>query len=398
MKRTTRDQAAGWSFAPLAVTAAIILASLVLDFTVLAPFAPLRGSLYGATLIAVVYASYRGGVRIATLAAFMGSVFAVWQYVGLVDVFPVLSDRVLLAASVVLITAVTAYITGRLSDEAAKAIAAAQRLASELRGVNRDLSEANRSLRAANESLDAFAHVVSHDLKEPIRATLAYAEELRAAGESELSPENRDLLRRTVHSAERLEQLTKALIAVSRTDVLDPSAPEVRDLSLAEIVSLPDAAARFEHVARERHARIEPTGGPNVRLPPAIACQIFGNFILNGVRHNSAPDPHIRLTAIVSPEDPRFVEVRVEDNGRGFPEAAMGELAFPGRSGASLVERGLGMTIAARWIFRLGGRVWIERSEALGGGCVRFTLPGSASGPLNNGQPGQPTPHATTTR
>src|SRR5207248_1935004 len=63
------------------------------------------------------------------------------------------------------------------------------RLANELRARGDELERTNQRLRTINSELEAFTHVVSHDLKEPLRTLQAYSSLLAEEHAARLGPD-----------------------------------------------------------------------------------------------------------------------------------------------------------------------------------------------------------------
>src|SRR3982751_2490769 len=78
-----------------------------------------------------------------------------------------------------------------------------------------ELKRQAHELARSNADLQQFAHAVSHDLQEPLRAISSYAQLLsRRCGE--LDPTANEFLEFIVHGAQRMSALIKGLLAYSR--------------------------------------------------------------------------------------------------------------------------------------------------------------------------------------
>lgn len=225
---------------------------------------------------------------------------------------------------------------------------------------------ANASLARANESLTAFTYVVSHDLKEPVRAIDVYLNLLREEHGAALPPDALDLVDRASLATRRLSALLKGLLDLSRVDRMDLQRERV---SVGEVLESDACRGVYEDLLRERAGVLEAPEGPPVLATPSLLCQTLGNLVTNALRHNPASPPRVRVEAQRATGD--AVEVRVEDNGRGFPPSLVARFNATGELGRT----GFGLLIARRAVERLGGRMWLGSSEALGGASVRFTLP-----------------------
>jgi PAS domain S-box-containing protein len=242
------------------------------------------------------------------------------------------------------------------------------RLRRDLERRGEDLERSMKEVSRVNDSLTAFTYVVSHDLKEPVRAIDTYLRILREDHGSALSPDGADLLSRALVSTDRLGALLRGLLDLSRVDreLLD-----AKSLALGEVLASETCRAAYEGLFRERGAALEVAPGiPDVLASPSVLCQVFSNLLTNAVRHNPAAAPRVRVDARRIEND--CVEVVVEDNGPGFPLGFMER--FNGGVPPSL-RSGFGLLIARRAVERLGGHLLLGSSPVLGGAAVRFTAP-----------------------
>lgn len=224
-----------------------------------------------------------------------------------------------------------------------------------------------RQLQDAIDSLEAFAHVIAHDLKEPVRGMTCLLEEL----ERQPDAEDRDERIRQAASANRdLRRLLDGLLEWGRT-AMTPLEP--RELPLSTVLAEGGCSAQWGALAAERGARVEIRPDlPIVLGTESLVCSVFGNLITNAIRHNPAPEPLVVIRR-GEPKPPGFVEVLIEDNGPGFPETLMRRVrAMPNRP--STIKGGFGIAIAHRAVGRLGGRLALENAPG-GGALARLMLP-----------------------
>jgi chemotaxis family two-component system sensor kinase Cph1 len=244
--------------------------------------------------------------------------------------------------------------------EAARGLVRAY-LVAELRRKGRDLEAANQALAASNAELDAFAHAVSHDLKEPLRGVGHHLRFLRedhgealGAGAERLAAAD-GLLRRMRHLLDGVLELSR----VGRTELamvevdLAAIAREVREM----------LAARLAGGAELR----VPAPLPRVRGDAVLLRQLLVNLVGNGLTYNRSATPWVEITASAGP--PATITVR--DNGVGIPagrEQDVFRLFKRVHADAFGDGTGAGLALVQRIVARHGGRVWPE--AAAGGGTV----------------------------
>ena len=79
------------------------------------------------------------------------------------------------------------------------------------------LTASNAALMARNEELDAYAHTVAHDLKNPVAAILGFAEHLEEGLDTLPERERRESLEAITRSAQKMQAIIDALLLLGET-------------------------------------------------------------------------------------------------------------------------------------------------------------------------------------
>jgi len=232
------------------------------------------------------------------------------------------------------------------------------------------LTASNAALVARNEELDAFAHTVAHDLKNPVSAILGFAEHLEQGLDAMSAGERRESLDAITRSARKMTAIIDALLLlgeVRRSDVA------TTPLDLGAIVR--ECLGGLEHEVKRLGARVRlPDAWPAALGYAPWVEQVLTNYVSNALKYGGRP-PEVELGATAL--DERQVRLWVRDNGRGLSPEEQGKAFVPftrlSRDDAS--GHGVGLSIARRLVERMGGAVGLE-SGAPGTGCTfSFTLP-----------------------
>lgn len=312
----------------------------------------------GAALYGAFVAGVRGGLlSSAMLALYMFHYSA--DHATVVDLSPRTVQSALL---VLLIAGGLSGLVGALKQRADDATARAM---SEERRHAEALRRANTELTRANETLEAFSYVVSHDLKEPVRATATY---LEMAKDSAIDPATRANIDRAGDANERLRALLLGLLEYSRASLADL---RLEPVALEDVLESEACRAQFAPTVRERGAELTVEGEPIVvRATAPLLCQVLGNLVLNAVKHNRAAAPKVRIRG--ERAGPREVLVHIDDNGPGFMPETLDRFRAGGKTFAT--GGGFGLVLARRGVERLGGEMHLGSSPE-GGARVTLRLP-----------------------
>lgn len=228
-----------------------------------------------------------------------------------------------------------------------------------------------RELELANADLRDFGHIISHDLREPLRGISNFASFLASDHAPQLDDAAQEKIRTIQRLTRRSYDLLDAVMAVSR---VGREELEVADTDAASIIAraLDSLRARID----EEGARVtqEPCGA-RVRCDPRLASQALVNLMANGLKYNES-DPKTLRVGCDNPlgEQPVFF---VQDNGIGIDPRHHQKVfqmfkrlhhaeAFGGGTGA-------GLAIVRKIVERHGGRAWVESRPGLGA-TFFFTL------------------------
>lgn len=247
-----------------------------------------------------------------------------------------------------------------------------------LRDQAKEVQQQNEELGRSNEQLDEFAHIVSHDLKEPLRGIRMFSTFLLEDYGSRLDDEGRSRLSRLIGLSERMHNLIDSVLhfsKVGRTELAygDVSIPAVVDGVIESLRITLDEANVDVQVADSL---------PTVYCDEARVSEVFRNLVTNAMKYNDKPDKRIRIGAEERTGDAPGTDETVffvEDNGIGIKKEHIDQIfrifrrlhtrdAYGGGTG-------VGMTIAKKIVERHGGRLWLESQENEGT-TFFFTLAG----------------------
>ena len=219
----------------------------------------------------------------------------------------------------------------------------------------RNLAAQREELQRSNADLEQFAYVASHDLQEPLRMVVTYAELLAERYQGNLDERANKYIKYTVDGARRMQQLIKELLEYSRVS------------SNAKVPIQIESALVVENAIQALKVAIDESGAdvahdklPTVRADQAQLGQVFQNLLGNAIKFHGDRPPRIRIGA--EQRNGKCV-FRVEDNGIGI-DKQYADRVF--QMLQRLHERGqyegngIGLAIVKKIVERHGGHIWFE--------------------------------------
>lgn len=246
------------------------------------------------------------------------------------------------------------------------------RAEAELRQINSELdariAERTKDLEKSNRRLNEFVHVVSHDLREPLRSVSSFSSLLRQRYLNVLGDEGTEFLNHVIAASARMTALIEDLLSLSRVSEGDFATAQV-DLNQALGAALENLSQAIE----TGHAQVKSERLPMVAANFTQMMQLFQNLIENALKYRSQASPSVQIRAR---REGAAVIVSVADNGIGIPEGEQQKIftAFQRASNAQCEGTGIGLAICQSIVERHGGRIWVEGNPDGLGTTFNFSL------------------------
>jgi signal transduction histidine kinase len=249
--------------------------------------------------------------------------------------------------------------------------------------VFRDITERRRAedalrqytaeLQARNEELDAFAHTVAHDLKNPVGVVIGFAEMLNDEYTTMPNAQVIESVQALLRIGCKMDSIIDELLLLAG---LRNAQVKTGPLDMSCIVT--EAQQRLAHVIQRCKAEIvlkQPEAWPRALGYAPWLEEVWVNYISNALKYGGTP-PRVEVGA--NEEADGMARFWSRDNGPGLTAEQQAKLFTP----FTRLDRvranghGLGLSIVRRIVDKLGGQVAVESEGIPGRGCVfSFTLP-----------------------
>jgi PAS domain S-box-containing protein len=241
----------------------------------------------------------------------------------------------------------------------------------EIKQLETNLRETLENLEKTNEKLEEFSHVVSHDLKEPLRTIETFSGFLLEDYREKLDEEGVDYLNTLKRTSARMRQLINDLLSLASIHMDMKSFERINTQRVLEEIQ-EDLEVRLQGVNLQVADDLPPVKGNKTRIS-----ELFSNLIVNAIKYNDKALPTVRVGWQRETKNGGPVTFFVEDNGIGietrYQERVFG--IFEKLNPREDVEgTGAGLAICKRIVEEHGGRIWVN-SEVGKGSTFYFTIP-----------------------
>jgi signal transduction histidine kinase len=226
------------------------------------------------------------------------------------------------------------------------------------------------NLIRSNQALERFAHVCSHDLKEPLRSMSNFIQLLFTRNSEHFDQESLIYMQHTLKGFDRMNSLIKDILLYSKISGQSASTKVAVDLNSA----LCDIKETFAYNLSKIGACLNIDDLPTVICEPTQISQLFTNLIENAIKFRSDKPLIIDIYCV---EKTLFWEIHVKDNGIGIKDEYHKSIftMFKRLHGKSEYEgSGIGLTICQKIVYDHLGKIHVK-SVPEGGSDFIFTLP-----------------------
>jgi signal transduction histidine kinase len=246
---------------------------------------------------------------------------------------------------------------------------AAARDVTERARTERRLGAARAELERSNAALSEFAHVVSHELSEPLATVSLLADTLDAQHARGI--DDPELLAQMRRSLDRMQDRIASLLSFAQVHHTPADRERVDCAALAG-----EALASLQGSVSTSGARVRIAPLPTVDGHPHHLALLFENLLSNAIRFRR--DGEAPEVAVSADRDDGAWHFAVADHGPGVRAQDAERIfePFTRGGGQAVPGSGIGLAVCRTVVELHGGRIWVE-SEPGAGSTFHFTLPSS---------------------
>jgi len=227
-----------------------------------------------------------------------------------------------------------------------------------------------KQLVSVNEQLEQFAHVASHDLREPLRVIVCFTDLLVKEYGDKIDETGRRYMEINRQAAKKMEAMVADLLEYGR---LGQNAERLAPTDCEDVLRQAREALSESIVS----ARADVSNGPlpTIGTNSLRLARLFQNLIGNALKYRRRDAPSVVRVTAEERED--FWLFAVADNGIGIEAAYLNSIFAPFKrlhGDDAYGGTGIGLAICKRIVESLGGTIWAE-SKPGEGSVFFFTLP-----------------------
>ncbi len=214
-----------------------------------------------------------------------------------------------------------------------------------------------KNLEKSNQELKDYAHIVSHDLKSPLRSMNALITWLKEDYKDVLDDGAQDSLNLLLKKVDKMDQLINGILKYSSIDKVDQLRKNI-DLKIV-VTDIIDVIYIPDHITIFINSDLPTIRGDVFRLQ-----QLFQNLLSNAVKYN---DKEKGIITITCKQTGKFWEFAITDNGPGIPKKYHDKIFQIFQTlDDSKESTGVGLSIVKKIIDLYEGKIWVESKEKKG--------------------------------
>ncbi|MBW2962820.1 sensor histidine kinase [Mesonia aestuariivivens] len=234
----------------------------------------------------------------------------------------------------------------------------------ELNRISKDQELLLKNLEQKNEILSDYAHMVSHDLKSPLRSINTLINFI-LEDNPKLAENSKEYLDLILKNLEKMDALISGILNYSTLEENQLNAEKI-DLNKL-LKAIKQSIYKPPNVKIKIYDNFPVITGDKIRIQ-----QLFQNIIQNAIKSIDKGEGIIKIDFL---DKLSFWEFSIQDNGRGIPKHQFEKIfKIFEKIDDNNNSTGIGLSIVKKIIDFYGGKIWLE-SKLDQGTTFFFTLP-----------------------
>ncbi|RZJ31886.1 MAG: PAS domain S-box protein [Flavobacterium sp.] len=223
--------------------------------------------------------------------------------------------------------------------------------------LTKQVKERTAELQRSNEDLLHFAHVASHDLKEPVRKIKVFSNMLSEEFAGQLPDRGKNFVSKIQNATDRMFSMIDGVLAYS---TLNSGGQPIERIDLNEVML--HIETDLEVIINRKQATIKKGKMPEIEGASVLIYQLFYNLVNNSLKFSSQDrKPIITFYSnIIAKSGRDFAEIVLTDNGIGLEQQYAEQIfnAFARLNAKDQYEgTGLGLALCKKIVERHDGTI-----------------------------------------
>ncbi len=223
--------------------------------------------------------------------------------------------------------------------------------------INKQREELLKNLEKQNQSLNEYAHIVSHDLKSPLRSIHSLITWIKEDNEKSFNEKTNNYFSLIQKKVEKMNHLIQGILTYSKIDKVDIVLEDV-DLNdqVNNIINMIFIPSHIEIIIKNKL--------PVIRNDGFRMQQLFQNLISNAINFNDKPSGTVEISYVE--EEDHFV-FSIKDNGVGISKKNQTKIFQIFESiNDDDKSSGIGLSIVKRILDNSNEKIWLDSQENIG--------------------------------
>ncbi|NRB60284.1 MAG: GHKL domain-containing protein [Winogradskyella sp.] len=213
-----------------------------------------------------------------------------------------------------------------------------------------------KNLEKQNQELSDYAHMVSHDLKSPLRSIDALTSWITEDYYDHFDVEGKNQLNEIRFSVNKMDAMIKGILDYS---TIDKNQSETYDVDLYTLVKETVSCMSVPENISVMIDELPKVRGDKFRLQ-----QLFQNLVDNAIKYNDKEQGLVNISVV---DNNQFWKFYVSDNGKGIDSKYFDKIFQTfGKLENRKDSTGIGLAVVKKIVHMYEGSIWVESTLGLG--------------------------------